>query len=91
MPQMEPAVNTRLLSQRANFRIALSRTVVAVSIGVSPDSVDRMVEEGFLPQPRRWHTHKLWIVSEIEVAITQWPQDGPSKLPVDEEDWTPRL
>ncbi|MCZ4501015.1 MAG: hypothetical protein JWQ74_3570 [Marmoricola sp.] len=75
-------------------RIALSRTEVATAIGVSPDSVDTMVDEGVLPRPRRWHTRKIWLVAEIEAFLTELPSDGqPVRKemvdPVEDEDWTP--
>lgn len=54
-------------------RLALSRAEVAISIGVSASSVDIMVQEGALPPPRLWHSRKLWIVSEIEAHLLEWP------------------
>lgn len=76
-------------------RIALNRTEVAVAIGVSADSVDTMVDEGVLPQPRRWHTRKIWLVSEIEAFLTELPADGQPRgketAADEDEDWTPRL
>ncbi len=57
-------------------RLALSRSELAISIGVSPTSIDVMVEEGVLPPPRQWHTRKLWIVQEVQAALLQWPEAG---------------
>lgn len=57
-------------------RLSLSRSEVALAIGVSPSSVDQMVSEGRLPRPRVWHTRKVWLVSEIESYLHDWPQDG---------------
>ena len=62
-----------------------------MSIGVSPGTVDRMVEDGSLPRPRIWHTRKLWIVSEIEAAVMDWPTDESDTAPGDDEDWTATL
>lgn len=56
-------------------RLCLNRAEVAISIGVSPNTVDAMVREGFLPKPRKWHTRKVWLVSEIEAALFEWPAD----------------
>lgn len=69
-------MNTHILQTRAVPRLGLSRTEVALSIGVSPGSVDKMVEEGVLPQPRIWHTRKIWVASEIEAALQRLPERG---------------
>ena len=72
-------------------RLALNRTEVAIALGLSADSIDRMVDEGVLPPPRRWHKRKLWLVAEIEAFLTELPADA---LDVDQEsagpqeDWT---
>lgn len=57
-------------------RLCLNRNEVAASLGVSPNTVDEMVREGNLPEPKRWHTRKLWLVSEISAYIAEWPTDG---------------
>lgn len=57
-------------------RIGMSRSEVAIAIGVSPNSVDLMVKEGRLPPPRLWHSRKLWLVREIEAAMSDWPAEG---------------
>jgi len=57
-------------------RLALSRVEVAVAIEVSVGSVDKMVEEGFLPPPRQWHTRKIWLVSEVEAYLNGLPVAG---------------
>lgn len=64
-------------------RVGFNRSEVAIAIGVSTNTVDRMVEEGFLPRPRIWHTRKIWIVAEVQAAMLEWPVDGP---PVDDGD-----
>ncbi|MDK1377072.1 MULTISPECIES: hypothetical protein [unclassified Sinorhizobium] len=65
-------------------RLGLNRNEVALALGVSVNSVDLMVAEGFLPQPRRWRSRKIWIVSEIELAMLEWPVDGAT---ADGNDW----
>lgn len=65
-------------------RLGLNRNEVALALGVSVNTVDLMVAEGFLPPPRRWHSRKIWIVSEIEIAMLEWPVDGAA---VDSDDW----
>lgn len=57
-------------------RLGLNRSEVAVALGVSANTVDVMVEEGFLPRPRKWHTRKVWLVSDILTAMAAWPEDG---------------
>lgn len=60
-------------------RLGLNRAEVASAIGVSANTVDLMVEEGFLPKPRKWHTRKVWLVSDIVAAMSSWPEDGLAK------------
>jgi predicted DNA-binding transcriptional regulator AlpA len=57
-------------------RLGLNRLEVAQAIGVSANTVDVMVEEGFLPKPRKWHSRKVWLVAEIVTAMSAWPEDG---------------
>jgi hypothetical protein len=35
-----------------------------------------MVAEGVLPPPRKWHSRKLWLVSEVEAYLNELPIDG---------------
>lgn len=60
-------------------RLGLNRAELALSIGVSA----KMVEQGALPHPRRWHSRKIWIVAEVEAAMMLWPSDSP---PEDNDD-----
>jgi len=60
-------------------RISLNRVEVALALGVSVNTVDEMVDEGYLPQPKRWHTRKVWLISEIEAFMSEWPSDGMNK------------
>ena len=64
------------LERRPIVRLALNRSELALSIGVSATSIDLMVTEGVLPPARRWHSRKLWIVSEVEACLTEMPVDG---------------
>ncbi|MCS0459485.1 hypothetical protein [Rhizobium favelukesii] len=64
-------------------RLGLNRSEVALAIGVSANTVDLMVEEGFLPKPRKWHSRKVWLVAEIAAAMSEWPEDGIPKQRVD--------
>lgn len=71
-------------------RLGLNRAEVAIAIGVSVNTVDLMVEEGFLPPPRKWHSRKVWLVPEIVAAMAEWPEDGISSQGKDAggEDWS---
>ena len=72
-------------------RLGLSRAEVAIAIGVCGNTVDQMVAEGFLPPPRRWHKRKVWIVSDIEMAMRSWPEDETQQKQgkdADAEDWS---
>lgn len=68
-------VSRKLAERRPIIRLALSRAELALSIGVSVGSIDQMVEEGALPHPRRWHSRKLWLVSDVEAHLSEWPSD----------------
>lgn len=57
-------------------RLGLSREELALAIGVSPNSIDRMVDEGMLPPPRCWHTRRIWRVAEIDAFMAEWPTAG---------------
>lgn len=74
------------MTHRQVSRIALNRNEVALSIGVSANTVDLMVLEGALPHPRKWHTRKLRLVSEIAATTMEWPNDAPPQED-DDEDW----
>ena len=63
-------------SPRPVPRLGLNRTEVALALGVSVNTVDRMVEDGSLPPPRRWHTRMFWRPAEIDAAMSEWPIDG---------------
>jgi predicted DNA-binding transcriptional regulator AlpA len=62
--------------RRPVVRLALNQAEVALAIGVSVSSVTAMVAEGILPPARRWRSRKLWLVSEIEAALSELPVDG---------------
>ena len=62
---------SKLVDRRPIPRLGLSRTELAVAIGVSTGSVDQMVSEGVLPPPRRWHSRKIWLVAEVEAYLNE--------------------
>jgi predicted DNA-binding transcriptional regulator AlpA len=63
----------RATDRRPLVRLALSRAELALAIGVGVGSVDHMVREGALPPPRKWHSRRLWLVSEVEAYMNEWP------------------
>lgn len=67
-------------------RLGLNRAEVAMSIGVSPNTVDAMVNEGFLPKPRRWSSRKVWLVHEVVAAMAEWPEEGTPRQKKDADD-----
>ncbi|WP_198174117.1 helix-turn-helix transcriptional regulator [Mesorhizobium xinjiangense] len=60
-------------------RVGLNRMEVALSLGVSPNTVDAMVADGSLPHPRLWNRRKIWLLSEIEAAMMEWPTEAERK------------
>ena len=63
-------------------RLGMNRVELSQSIGVSVVTIDNMVAEGFLPPPKQWHSRKIWVVSEVEKAMLNWPtKDGESHIP----------
>lgn len=76
-------MNTTVDLSRNVPRLGLNRAEVAAAIGVSANTVDLMVQEGYLPRPRKWHTRKVWLVSDIVAAMASWPEEG---LPANRED-----
>mgnify|MGYP001342999277 CR=1 FL=1 len=55
----------------------LSKSDLAKYIGFTTRTVDRMVDRGDLPPPRRSSSGaKRWLRSEVDAAISQWPRDG---------------
>jgi len=67
-------------------RLGMNRAELSQSIRVSPNTIDEMVKDGFLPPPKVWHTRKIWIVSEVESAMIDWPEQTVSSND-DEDDW----
>lgn len=68
-------------------RLGLNRAEVALALGVSPNTVDAMVEDGSLPPPRQWHSRKFWIVSEVQAFMSEWPVGGEQQETGDPSKW----
>ena len=66
--------------------ITLGRVKLAEMLDISPTMVDQLVAEGQLPQPRKQRSRVLWLRSEVEAAVEDWPlRDQPKPEPQD--DW----
>lgn len=74
-------------AERTVPRLGLNVTEVALSLGVSPNTVLKMVEEGRLPRPRVWNRRKIWRTAEIDAALSEWPIDGEDDDAVPPDDW----
>jgi predicted DNA-binding transcriptional regulator AlpA len=57
-------------------KLGMTRAEVALSVGISPTTLDAYIAEGVLPPPRRVGKRNFWLVREIEAAMLDWPIDG---------------
>jgi predicted DNA-binding transcriptional regulator AlpA len=70
MPQLRALLTT--LAPRL-----LSREAAAAYVSVSPNTFDKMVEDGIMPNPRKLvGKRKAWDVRELDQAIDALPHDG---------------
>ena len=53
--------------------ITMGRVKLAEHLDVSPSTVDDLVREGRLPPPRKIKNRILWLRSEVEAAVNDWP------------------
>lgn len=56
----------------------LSRSEAAAYAGVSPNTFDRMMGDGFMPGPKRVYNRVLWDVRALDAAIDCLPGEGDS-------------
>lgn len=56
----------------------LSRAEAAAYAGVSPNTFDRMMGDGFMPGPKRVYARVLWDVRALDAAIDTLPGDNDS-------------
>ncbi|WP_233243173.1 helix-turn-helix transcriptional regulator [Thioclava sp. NG1] len=56
----------------------LSRIEAAAYAGVSPNTFDRMMADGFMPGPKRIYSRILWDVRALDAAIDCLPGDSDS-------------
>jgi len=50
----------------------------AAYVGVSPNTFDRMIADGFMPGPKKVYGRVLWDVRALDAAIDSLPGDGES-------------
>lgn len=73
-----PAVSTRQRALPPPCVRLLSRVEAAAYVGVSPNTFDRMMIDGFMPGPKRVYGRVLWDVRALDAAIDSLPGDGAS-------------
>jgi predicted DNA-binding transcriptional regulator AlpA len=57
----------------------LSRPEAAAYAGVSPTTFDRLMNDGFMPAPKRIYSRVLWDVRALDAAIDCLPSPGDSQ------------
>lgn len=57
-------------------RRLLSRVEAAKYAGVSPNTFDRMIEDGIMPVSLRVYSRVLWDVRALDAAIDALPREG---------------
>lgn len=72
-------------------RLGMSIDDLALSLGVSPNSIRKMVEEGALPPPRIWGKRRIWRTAEIDAALSEWPIDGEDENTGTPDEWRARV
>ena len=62
----------------------LNRLQAAHHVGVCATTFDRAVADGLMPRPRRLYGRKLWLLSELDDALTAaLPYDGEEEKATD--------
>ena len=55
----------------------ISRDAAAAYVGVSPNTFDKMIADGLMPNPRQLTERRLaWDVRQLDAAIDRLPVDG---------------
>nr|QIG99336.1 helix-turn-helix domain-containing protein [Bradyrhizobium sp. 6(2017)] len=66
----------------------IGRDAAAAYINVSPNTLDRMVEDGRMPHPRILADRRIaWDVRELDIFVDQLPHQGEAQAASD-EGWT---
>lgn len=73
-----PDVSTRQRALSPPCVRLLSRVEAAAYVGVSPNTLDRMMTDGFMPGPKRVYGRVLWDVRALDAAIDSLPGEGES-------------
>lgn len=63
--------------------IGLAREEAAGFVGVSPNTFDRMVDDGLMPPARRVYGRKVWDADECLSYFRRLPYDSPPVHPAD--------
>ena len=84
-----PAVSTRQRALPPPCVRLLSRVEAAAYVGVSPNTFDRMIADGFMPGPKKVYMRVLWDVRALDAAIDSLPGEGESvdALSPENNDW----
>ena len=65
----------------------ISRDAAAAYVGVSPNTFDKMIADGLMPNPRRLTERRLaWDVRQLDAAIDRLPIDGDADTDTDTTD-----
>ena len=65
----------------------ICRDAAAAYVGVSPNTFDKMVADGLMPNPRRLTERRLaWDVRQLDAAIDRLPIDGDAETDTDTTD-----
>ena len=65
----------------------ISRDAAAAYVGVSPNTFDKMIADGLMPNPRRLTERRLaWDVRQLDAAIDRLPVDGDADTDTDTTD-----
>ena len=66
----------------------ISRDAAAAYVGVSPNTFDKMVADGLMPNPRRLTERRLaWDVRQLDAAIDRLPIDGDADTETTDHSW----
>ena len=65
----------------------IGRDAAAAYVGVSPNTFDKMIADGLMPNPRRLTERRLaWDMRQLDTAIDRLPLDGVTDADTDTTD-----
>jgi predicted DNA-binding transcriptional regulator AlpA len=66
----------------------IDRDAAAAYVGVSPNTFDKMIADGLMPNPRRLTERRLaWDVRQLNAAIDRLPVDGDADTDATDQTW----